>query len=203
MNLPVLTALSVIFILWINYEIHKNSRQLKENTERFWNRERKSNQSRNTDISALNYILISADRLPTAESEDGAVNEYRDLILGLSGKKAMNLSGYTNTELKLQYGAANLKQLTECDNNYITLVSILQKWAQRLYDLGDTDHAAAILEYAVDCHSDVDKTYQLLAIIYIEQGNSDKIKELLDIIPSTEIRCKDKLIKELMQRNNF
>lgn len=203
MTLPVLTALAIIFILWINYEIHKTSKQLKEDSGNFWEREKASNLSRRTDITSLNYITISTQRLPMEDSDDLTVNSYRDTILSLSGQKAINLSNLTNTELKLQYGVANLNQLTDYDNNYTVLVSILQKWAERLSRLELYHEATAVLEYAVHCHTDVGKTYLLLAQIYNQLNNQDKIKSLINIIKDTKLYDKDKLISDLTKIMNF
>lgn len=202
MTLPVLTALAIVFIVWINYEIHKNSKLSKEDTESFWNREKASNLIRRTDISNLDYITISTEQLPITDNSDSTINSYRDTILGLSGKKAINLSSFTNTELKLVYGTANINELTEYDNNYTILVSILHKWAERLYILGNIKEAISVLEYAVFCHTDVTKSYPLLAQLYKSANNSEEIQKLIDNIPTTLRHDQNKLILELNKIKN-
>ena len=50
------------------------------------------------------------------------INELNTgLIEALKEKKILNLSGFTNTDLKLEYGVGNLTELTDYDNNYVTL----------------------------------------------------------------------------------
>jgi hypothetical protein len=202
MRIPVLISIVIIFILWLNYEIRKNTRHTKEDTERFWKREQASNQVRRTDISDLSYIIISTEQLPLADNPDDTINAYRNTILSLKDKKAINLSGFTNTDLKLRYGTANINKLIEYDNNYITLVSILQKWADRLYLQGNIADSRSVLEYAVSCCSDVPKTYKLLADIYRQENQPDKINLLIHLIPKTRIPDKVSLTGELKAIKN-
>lgn len=202
MRLPLLSAIIVVFIVWLQYEIRKTSRNTRKVSERFWRREQDANMTRRLDISQLNYITLDITRLPMMEHTDSTINSYRDTILKLLDKKIVNLSGFTNTELKLKYGAANINILIECDSNYINLVSILQKWAERLYHNGDISKAITVLEYAVSFYTDVKRTYSLLAELYIQQNTPDKINHLLETIPLTQIKDKDKLIKQLKSMIN-
>lgn len=193
----VLTAILFVFIIWLQYEIRKTSSGSKKVSDRFWEKENISNAARRKDISLLNYIAINKEVLPLEDSNDATIDSYRDLILDLTDKKIVNLSGYTNTELKNLYGIANINLLTEYDNNYITLISILQKWAERLYAADHIPEAISVLEYAVTCRTDVSKTYKLLAEIYKQQNTPEKLDSLLLIIESISIYGKDKLIQEI------
>lgn len=197
MGIPVLTILALIFVAWLQYELRKSTKRSKENDDLFWNREKEANNTRRKDISNLNYLTISLSTLPMADHEDDTINSYHDLMIELSEKKLLNLAGFTNTELKYQYGAANLKYLTEYDNNYTVLVSILQKWAERLYQKGFLCEAQSVLEYSVSCLTEVTKSYRLLAEIYHNQKQPEKIKNLIEVIPKTKIPEKAKLISEL------
>ncbi len=189
----------LIFILWLNYEIRKNNRLSRKGSELFWEREKQANLTRRAEISGLEFITIPLERLPMSDHADATINSYRDTILTLSSKKIVNLTGLTNTELKLQYGAANINLLSEYDNNYTILVSILQKWGERLYHHGNKEEATAVLEFGVMCLTDVRKTYLLLAGIYMEQHTPEKIDPLLDILPFTRIVRKEALAEELMK----
>ncbi len=199
MQIPVLTLIALIFILWLNYEIHTTSSKSKKALNDFLKREKEANFSRSKDITDLDYIIISTETLPLKDNSDDTINSYRNTIVSLSGKKAINLRDFTNTELKLKYGAANLKQLTEYDSNYITLISILQKWAERLYIQGSFIDCIAVLEYATACYCDVIKTYKLLAKLYQLQKTPEKINHLIELIPHTklQIQAKEKLIEAL------
>lgn len=197
-----MTILILIFVVWLRYELRKNSKHMESGKDDFWNKEREANLTRRKDISALDYLTISVSSLPMGDHEDDTLNSYRDTIRNMEGKKALNLAGSTNTELKLEYGAANLKQLMEYDNNFITFVGMLQKWADRLYSKGYLDEAKDVLEYGVSCATDVTKSYRLLAEIYSDKHAINQIDHLIEIIPTTKIVDKEKLINELIAIKN-
>ncbi len=197
MQSPALITIIIIFILWLNYEIHKNTGHSKADTDKFWKRELASNEVRRLDISNLDYITISTDQLPLTDNPDDTINAYRNTIVKLKDKKAINLSGSTNTDLKLQYGTANISKLTEYENNYLTLVSILQKWADRLYKQGSTVDCRIVLEYAIACRTDVPTSYKLLAKVYQQEHQTDKINLLINLITKSRIQEKEKLLKEI------
>lgn len=197
MQIPILFGIIIIFVVWLQYEIRKSKNSSMKRHEAYWNTESKANLTKCTDISGLEYITIPLDHLPMSDHEDSTINSYRDTIHKISEKKILNLTGYTNTELKLKYGAGNINLLSEYDNNYTTLVSILQKWGERLYSQGYVAEAVMVLEYAVSCYSDVSKSYKLLATIYMEHKTPEKIDELINLLPNIKMLCKDALIEEL------
>lgn len=202
MQLFVNFSLLIIFVVWQFYEIQKSDRLSKKGTEVFWKKEQMANLSRRADISGLDYIIIPLEQLPMADTDDPTINSYRDTISKLADQRILNLTGFTNTDLKMKYGASNINTLSEYDNNYLILVSILHKWGERLYRKGYTEAALSVLEYAVMCLTDVRMTYQLLAEIYRNQHKFDKIDALIDKISSTNIIRKDKLTEELSRIKN-
>lgn len=202
MNLFMSLSILIIFVVWLNYEIKKDTKLSNKSSEEFWKNESLANQKRPEDISGLDYLTIPLDKLPMHDVSDGTSNSYRDTILSLSDKKILNLSDLTNTELKLKYGISNFKILSEYDNNYTKLVSILQKWGERLYTQGYHKEALTILEVAVNCNTDVRSTYLLLADIYAKQFSPGKIDLLMDKIHLSNIRNKEKLLLELEEHKN-
>lgn len=195
-------SILIVFVLWLQYEIRKNNRLTKIKSEEFWNKEKTANLTRKVDISNLDYITIQYEALPMMDFDDLTINSYRDIILTLSDKKILNLTGFTNTELKLKYGVSNIKALSEYDNNYTILVSMLHKWGERLYQQGYLTEAIAVFEFAVHCLTDVKKTYQLLAKLYKELDASNKIDHLIKILPQTKITQKETLAEELINIKN-
>lgn len=187
----------IIFTVWLQYELKKNNKLSNNKNEEYRKREAQANLVRRGDISSLSYITIPLQQLPLADMEDPTVNSYRDTILSLSEKRIINLSGHTNTELKLKYGVTNIATLTEYENNYIILVSNLQKWADRLYSNGNITESVAVLEFAVQCHSEVRDTYRLLAKIYHKLNTPEKIDDLLEALSLIIIPDSDKLANEL------
>lgn len=115
-----------------------------------------------------------------------------DKILALTDKKIVNFSGITNTDLKMEYGAANLPILTEYDQNFTALVQGLDSWAAHLIERNKVREARQLLEFAIEAGSDIKSTYTMLASIYAENFEFDKIDYLAE--------AADKLENSLMRR---
>ena len=144
--MPVMFLCIIVFLFWLNYEIRKANRTQKQTEETFYERERRANFSRPADISHLDYITIPVDSLPFRQTDDTKLNEIQDKILDLSQKKILNLTGYSNTDLKLTYGSVHLPELSDCDYNFTLLARTLQQWADYLYQQQESEKAKVILE---------------------------------------------------------
>ncbi|MBR6664433.1 MAG: hypothetical protein IKL22_01800 [Lachnospiraceae bacterium] len=179
MKIPFLATL-FLFLLVLGRALKKNTKTMNEQEQSFWQRERAANSVRKKPMDDLEYIFLPLEQLPAeVHRDDTVVQECLDTLTILKDSKIVNLTGITNTDLKLAYGTANITVLTEYDQNYTSLITTLQKWADRLYELGDMDNAKTILEYAVSVHSDITATYLLLAEIYSQSGLSERIPELI------------------------
>ncbi len=180
MKLPVLASFIIILAV-ISHLIKKSSRSMDAQQQSFWSKELQSNNIRKKPLDELKYITIPFDRLPEHVHPDhDTVKDCLSTLHTLSERKIVNLTGITNTDLKLTYGTANITALTEYDQNFTLLVTTLQKWAETLYDLGAINDAQHILEFAVSVDSDVTKTYELLASIYDTSRNFSAIQELME-----------------------
>jgi hypothetical protein len=126
-----------------------------------------------------------------------AIADIEKTLLSLKGKRILNLTGKTSTDLKLEYGAANLSALSEYDDNYLLLVRTLQQYAEVLHSEGHTDDAVTVLEYAVNIGSDIKATYMLLADIYNERGLTDSIKSLIENASKLDSLMKQPIINAL------
>ncbi|MBR6626767.1 MAG: hypothetical protein IKL04_02155 [Lachnospiraceae bacterium] len=180
MKFPILASLFV-FILIIGHNVRKqrNSNVSAENN--FWQEETRANSVRRVSLDDLNYITIPSDTLPVhLLQEDPAVAECVEFLGSLSGQRIVNLTGYSNTELKLKYGTANITLLSEYDQNYTLLVTTLQKWADLLYNAGYVEETLQILEFALSTGTDISKTYYMLADIYRSKGQQARIQELIE-----------------------
>lgn len=178
--MPVMLCCVLIFVLWFKYERDKSSKISNENSAKYWDLEYKSNFVRKKDIESLNYIKIPLDKLPFMETDDPKINSLQDIVTSLSSRRIVNLTGLTNTELKLKYGAANLTHLTEYDENYTLLVRTLYQWGSYLYEHNYQKESISILEYGISLRTDVSGNYKLLARIYKNKGDNRQIQSLID-----------------------
>lgn len=122
----------------------------------------------------------------------------RELCM-LAGKRILNLTGISNTQLRLSYGTANLEPLTAYDQNYTVLIRTLQKWGALLVSAGRAKDAVTVLSYAVSIGSDIAGTYTLLARLYKEQGRLDKIEELKEHAAGLTTLMKPSILRDLEQ----
>lgn len=170
----------IILCLEILYHRKKDEHDVKNARRKFWEKETEANSVRRKDITFLNYIDIPLESLPFIRTDDEELNEYQDTVKNLAGKRILNLSGISNTDLKLEYGAANLPELMQYDDNYNTLTSTLAKWGSHLASIGMSDRAIMVLEYSIDIGSDVSLAYYTLADEYRKKGLASNIDALIE-----------------------
>lgn len=132
---------------------------------------------------------------PTCMTEeiDSCLLDLHDL----SSCRIVNLTGWTNTDLKLEYGTANITILSEYDFNYTNLVTALQKLAELLHDGGDDAHAIEVLEFAVSTGTDVSKSYYLLADLYKACDTPEKIELLIRRAETIHSLMKNSIVQNL------
>lgn len=184
----------------IAYNKKKSDRAMRKASENFWDKEREANLTRRKDISKLPYITIPYEALPLAELPDS--EEYCAAVQqlqSLSGKQILDLSGRTNTDLKLAYGAANLPILMECDQNYLVLVRTLSRMAGLLSDAGKDDAAESVLCFAIDVGSTIRSDYEQLAVIYGKHRNYQKLDALIAQAERLETSTKTSLLTSLQK----
>lgn len=168
----------VIFAFLFSHKLKKSTKYADEHRSDFLDGEHEANFTRKKDIEHLDYITIPLEKLPFFEKVDKEIEKYQDTIKNLSQKRILNLTGISNTELKKQYGAANLTALSEYDDNYSTMVSTIARWGSRLMTLGYVKEAVTVLEFGIKCKSDVKLNYTLLAGYYCDNGLIPELEHL-------------------------
>ncbi len=180
MNFYFLASL-IVFMLVFGRILKKGSSNMQKEKETFWEKESKANSVRKKPLDNLNYITIPLDTLPMQlHTSQPDIQECIDTITHLSQNKIVNLTGISNTDLKLTYGTANITVLSQYDQNYTFLVTTLQKWADLLYALGEEASVRAILEFSISTGCDITKAYLMLAEIYSKYEETEQIKDLLE-----------------------
>lgn len=197
MRFPALFAIFVTFLLWLSYELRKAKKLDADSSASFWQREAQADNVRRQSLDNLDYITIPLDSLPFFYGIDEKLDELQKNITDLAPCTMVNLSNYTNTELKLMYGPANLPALTEYDQNYTRLVRTLYQWGNRLSEIGHDKEAIQVLEYAVSIKSDVTAGYLLLGKLYQKTGSPHKIDALIATASSLDSLLKDSLVQQL------
>lgn len=197
MFMPVLAS-CFILVIAIAVAGKKGENSIKEKLEKFQERERAANEVRRQPIDDLDYLVIPDEFFgyPTDEDSHDA-SEARRILENLRSEKIVNLTGISNTDLKLRYGAANLPDLMRFDQNYTSLVRALQMYASYLSGAGHEAEAVTLLEYAIGSRSDVSASYKLLGELYVKSGQKAKLEALIDNAQELDSPMKASIVKKL------
>ncbi len=195
----IVIGILLFFYLLIQYSNIRTKQIIQKEKEAFWNKEYQANSTRKSDISGLDYITIPMDTLPFTDTDEGELNEIQSNIKNLFQKPILNLAGLSNTDLKLKYGVANIKFLIKCDDNYTFLVKNLSRWGSYLYDHNRWNEAVTVLEFGVQCKTDISKNYILLAELYKELNTPDKIDDLIQTAQTLDTLSRENILISLKE----
>lgn len=143
--------LFIIFLAWFTYERHKADRQSSYSNESFWEHENRASHTPTANIDNLNYVYLDSSVVPEARPDDPSeLTEVLDTIRSLEGCKMIDLSEYTNTDLKLKYGTFNFTVLAKADADFSSLVESCDKASDILAGLERYEEAYRLENYAAD-----------------------------------------------------
>ncbi len=197
MNFFILAS-TLILACFVGISIAKDKNKQENLEQNYWNKEYKSNFVRKKSLETLNYISIPEEILTLQPAQPTPqILSYIQDLKDLSTLKIVNLTGISNTDLKLTYGTANITVLSEYDAHYTQMVTILHKLAENLADCDDKQNAIRILEYAISTGSDVSKSYYLLADLYTQVGASEKIRSLIPQAERLQSIMKNAILQHL------
>lgn len=188
----------IILIVVLQLCLRKNSKKSSELNRMFWEREQKANSVRKKSIEHLNYITIP-DTLPFVNSDDPEIANAQNAILALKDKRILNLTGLSNTDLKMEYGVANLSLLSEYDDNFTALARAVAAAGSLLMKKGYEQEGAAILEFGIECCTDISSNYTDLAAYYIRTSQPNRLAHLKDTASRLNSLSKDVILKKLSQ----
>ena len=97
----------------------------------------------------------------------------------LCEQKMLNLTGLSNTDLKMQYGVQNLEELSQYDDNFTKFVRLLPDYADELIANDQITEAKRLLEFGIEHKADSKAAFILLAKLYKRLGQEDKIQHLI------------------------
>ncbi len=202
---PSLFVCFLIFIAWLHYEKRKATKEAERASKEFWDREDKANHTRNKDISELPFFEVKKDQIPLPTAEDENIRYYQEQVLSCLKAPMMNLSQYTNTDLKLAYGIGNFKTLSDYDENYNAFLMNLSNLGKAYLTAGFQNEAEKTYLLCLDSGSDKSTDYVALAGIYQEMNASGKLSALISQVKESDLPRKDSLLSQLetMQSNTF
>lgn len=178
-----ITIIICCSFLALCYVVSRNVSRFKkthgQSHEEFLEQESRANSVRKADISALPYVEIPLDELPLDALSACGYSALAEKLRALASVKILNLSMYTNTELKLMYGPANLTALSDCDDAYTSLIMLLNKIGASLLEADRPDDAEKFLSFAISIGSDITTSYTMLATLYAKKHDIKRIDWLI------------------------
>lgn len=198
--MPILTILFIAFIIWLTVRIRHSRKKSDATWDNYYEREREADLAENRDITNLSYITIPLEKFPLNFLEN-TDNEDFPLIVDeleqLNHTRLLNLNGKSNTDLKLEYGPRNLKEMQEIADRFSRVEVLLTDLAKCFLEEKNPEGAATVLEYGSDIGSDISTNYTLLGECYRELDEPDKLKSLIKHVKSMDFLMKDSVLKEL------
>lgn len=194
--------LFLIFVAWFAYERAKTSRIDKQHSEEFWLRENDANNTRRKNLDTLSYVIIPDELLlpdlsAHIPADDTELMQYNEVLRDLQDKRILNLTGKTTTDLKCEYGPANLASLDEYDSNFTLFTKTIYAYGERLHKLGFDEEAMKVLRFGIDSLSDISGNYKLLATLYKKYNQTEKIEELKKIAGGLDSLMKKTILRTL------
>ena len=194
---PLFTTI-VLVAGFIFFFMKFTSSRPEDGTKQFLEKERRANNTLKKPLDDLDFVKVPLQDIPNPEP---AVNERCASIIEelkrLSEEKAVNLTGITNTDLKLTYGAPNLPILTEYDQNFTAI-------CKNIFDLGCeyknanlVDEAIATLNCGINIGTDLSGNYTLLAEMYAEKGLYVEIQRLINCADNIRSLTKNSTVSKL------
>lgn len=196
MSLPIFLICFIVFAIWLRVKM-KRGNSGKEELDAFLERENQANFARKQDISHLDYLSVNPDDLPFVDSDDPKEVSLQNEVKKSGERKMIDLSAYTNTDLKEKYGPANLEELSDCDQSYLLFTRNLSLWGTYVYEKEDYTRAKVIMEYAKSIGSDISSVYTTLGNIYAREGDFHKVDALIAEVENSDFALKTSILKTL------
>lgn len=187
----------IVFVIWFRVKMNKNNSQGSTADELFWEREEKANHARKKDISSLDYLTPDLTRLPLVETSDDKEAELAAMVKKYASEKMINLSQYSNTDLKEAYGPANLETLSNCDQSFLLFIRSLSDWGNYLFEKKAYSRARQVYEYSIEIESDISSVYINLGTIYAKNKEYEKLDELISLVEASDFTLKQSILKKL------
>ena len=200
-TIPVFIICFVIFIAWTQYEMKKSSKKNQEIEDAFWAREYEANHAPKQDISGLDYLSFDESVIPLPPEgvfgEEDDINNYIKELKRLLQEPMIDLSEYSNTDLKLAYGIGNFKTLSDYDENYSSFLMLMTNLARGYARRDMNDLAIATYRSALSCGSIKLHDYTGLAQAYLANDDPAAVTELISEVEASENPRKQGVIDEL------
>lgn len=180
MKFAILTSV-VLFGFIIQRAIRRSNHMIEKEKREFWEREERADHTPPSSTDNLNWIHFPEGLPIDIKCSSSKAKSLEDTLSSLKNKQIVNLSSYSNTELKLAYGTENITVLSRADSNYLVLMRTLDSLAEIYKKEGFDDENAALLQFAVDSGSESVQHFEVLAEYYFQHENINALRRLQEL----------------------
>lgn len=197
-------AIFLAFIVFLAIRYRSIDQAQKQVQEDFWERELKANSTIGIDINTLDYLHLPIERFPFGKCSTPEIEAIESELRELSEKPLLNLTGITNTELKLTYGVPNFDKMSAIGEDFDRATILLNDYSRLLIENEMPSEAIPVLEYAVGVKTDISSSYTMLSDLYAAANSFEKLSRLRDMVENTTLILKPSIlahIDELLSQN--
>ena len=181
-------------ILFFRYRYLDEKRLSQE--QDFFDRERQASTTIGK-ISESDYEVIPLSKFPFNLCEDPSMLEMENEIQALSKEKLLDLTGISNTDVKLKYGVNHFDEAVAAGEKYDELLGLLVKYAIGLDDHGFSSESSVMLEYLIDQDCDIKAAWIALGKFYATNSSFDKLTDLYNKVDSSKLTIKNATKEQL------
>lgn len=196
MRIPIISILFIILIIMLQLKLRKSG-HIGSKKEAYLKRESLASKTRKKSLENLHYYKIDLNALSIPCNATSSILRIYDRIQDYSQLPMVNFDGKDNTELKMEYGVANLTTLITYESTYQNLLHQLYDFAERLYEEGFVKEASLPLIEAIRLDSTMSKHFLLLSTLLNELRDYERLEALLSKVKTMEIHKKDNIIKNI------
>ena len=196
MGFPILPFF-LIFLIWLAIRIKTLDAKQEQQEKEFWAKEKAAQITPAKDISNLRYITIPIEKFPLNFSNDEKVIEIETQLKELSTHKLLNLSGVSNTDLKLTYGTSNFETMSQIGEDFDKACILLNSYAKALVDAGMENDAVNVLEFAIGIGTDISESYIMLSDCYKKRSQIEKLSFLRERILNSNLLLKNSILNKI------
>ena len=179
--MKLLTFTSVILIgLVINNAIRRSNARSRKIRDEFLERERSARTTPRRSTEDLKFIHFPDDLPLHLSTDDPQIKEYQETLVNITKKSVINLSGISNTDIRLAYGAPNMEELSRADERFIVLCRTINSLSEAYARTGHRIEAIKLLEFAVSEGSDIKETWTSLGQLYLQTNNTPALDSLIN-----------------------
>lgn len=198
--MKLLTLTSIVLMgLVINNAIRRSNARSKKAMDEFWERERSSFKAPSRSVSDLEYITFPDDLPLNISTDDPQIKEYQETLVNITKNRVLDLSGISNTDIRMAYGSKNMEELSRADQRYTTLCRSLNSLSKAYLKTGHEEEAITLLKFALSCGSDIKESWIMLGNCHMEREEKEDLDLLIDKareLPDSS-HTKADIIKEL------